>query len=194
MPVEIHPANAQRWADLRTVLCPTENRQTCWCLAWRLTTAEYNRRTADERGAVMRALADDDPPPGLLAYVEGEVAGWCNVGPRAAMDRLTGSRTIPPVDDVPVWSVVCFVVRPSHRRRGVAEALLLGAVDHARKYGAPAIEGYPVDPEGGRVNPSLAYVGTIGMFERAGFRRLLKTTAKSDRRHRWVLRLDLDQG
>ncbi|MFC4061531.1 GNAT family N-acetyltransferase [Planomonospora corallina] len=191
MPVEIHPAVAQRWDDLRTVLCPTENRQTCWCMAWRLTTADYNRRTAEERGAVMRGLVDGDPPPGLLAYVDGEVAGWCNVGPRADMARLTGSRTIPPVDGIPVWSVVCFVVRASHRRRGVAEALLLGAVDHARAHGAPAIEGYPVDPEGGRINPSLAYVGTMGMFERAGFRRLLKTEAKSDRRHRWVVRLDL---
>ncbi len=54
---------------------------------------------------------------------------------RTEMERLGRSRTIPKVDERPVWSVVCFVVRPGYRRRGVARALLEAAISYARGCG-----------------------------------------------------------
>jgi GNAT superfamily N-acetyltransferase len=164
---------------------------SCWCLAWRLPSGEFTRSRGPAREARMRELVAGDPAPGLLAYFDGEPVGWCNVGPRAAMGRLVRSRTIPAVDDLPVWSVVCFVVRAGYRRRGVAQALLYGAVEYAREYGAPAVEGYPVDPAGSRINVSSAYVGTVGMFARAGFETVAETAATSNRLPRWVMRRDL---
>ncbi|PWK69393.1 acetyltransferase (GNAT) family protein [Streptomyces sp. CG 926] len=192
MSLEVRPATADLWDDIRQVLQPKKSAHTCWCMAWRLSTGDYGRLTADERGEHLRGLMEKaDPPPGVLGFLNGEVAGWCNVAPRRQLDRLTSSKTITPVDDLPVWSVTCFVVRKDFRGKGVASGLLEGAVEHARAHGAPAVEGYPVDPEGGRVNPTLAYVGTMDMFERAGFRRVRRTEAKSDKRHRWVMRRDL---
>ncbi|WP_030759168.1 GNAT family N-acetyltransferase [Streptomyces sp. NRRL F-2664] len=192
MSLEVRPATADLWDDVKKVLQPKKSAHTCWCMAWRLTTGDYGRMSAEERGEHLRTLAEKaDPPPGVLGFLDGEVAGWCNVAPRRQLDRLTSSKTITPVDDVPVWSVTCFVVRKEFRGKGVASGLLEGAVEHARANGAPAVEGYPVDPEGGRVNPTLAYVGTMDMFERAGFRRILRTEAKSDKRHRWIVRRDL---
>jgi ribosomal protein S18 acetylase RimI-like enzyme len=188
--VEIHPATADRWDDLRAVLNPRGDPKACWCLAWRLPSGRFGSR-ANPREPEMRALVEATPSPGLLAYLDGQVVGWGHVGPRAAMERLARSRTIPAVDEVPVWSVVCFVVRVGHRRRGVAEELLHGAVEYARAHGAPAIEGYPVDPAGKRINTSEAYVGTIGMFERAGFRRVTRTAATSARLPRWLMRRNL---
>ncbi|MBZ9594418.1 MULTISPECIES: GNAT family N-acetyltransferase [Streptomyces] len=192
MSLEVRPATADLWDDVRKVLQPKQSAHTCWCMAWRLSTGDYGRMTAQERGEHLRNLTEKaDPPPGVLGFLDGDVAGWCNVAPRRQLDRLTSSKTITPVDDVPVWSVTCFVVRKEFRGKGVASGLLEGAVEHARANGAPAVEGYPVDPEGGRVNPTLAYVGTMDMFERAGFRRLRRTEAKSDKRHRWIMRRDL---
>ncbi|MEU6309517.1 GNAT family N-acetyltransferase [Streptomyces sp. NPDC047014] len=192
MSLEVRPATADLWDDVRLVLQPKKSAHTCWCMAWRLSTGEYGRMSAEERGEHLRTLTEKaDPPPGVLGFLNGEVAGWCNVAPRRQLDRLISSKTITPVDEVPVWSVTCFVVRKEHRGKGVASGLLEGAVEHARAHGAPAVEGYPVDPEGGRVNPTLAYVGTMDMFERAGFRRLRRTEAKSDKRHRWIMRRDL---
>ncbi|MFF8258575.1 GNAT family N-acetyltransferase [Streptomyces virginiae] len=192
MSLEVRPATADLWDDVRRVLQPKKSAHTCWCMAWRLTTGDYGRMTAEERGEHLRTLTEKaDPPPGVLGFLDGEVAGWCNVAPRRQLDRLTSSKTITPVDDVPVWSVTCFVVRKEFRGKGVASGLLEGAVEHAGANGAPAVEGYPVDPEGGRVNPTLAYVGTMDMFERAGFRRIQRTEAKSDKRHRWIVRRDL---
>ena len=101
------------------------------------------------------------------------------------------SRTIPVVDDLPVWSIVCFKVRVGYRRRGVATALLRGAIDYARSMGAPAVEAYPIDPEGRRLDVTFSYVGFTSMFEAAGFRRVLETDARSAHRPRILMRLDL---
>ncbi len=107
------------------------------------------------------------------------------------MGRLEWSRTIPRVDDRPVWSVVCFVVRVGYRQRGVARALLAGAVEHARSSGAVAIEGYPVDTGGTRISGTLAYVGTTDLFAGAGFDRVLETAARSAGLRRWLMRREL---
>lgn len=107
------------------------------------------------------------------------------------MGRLVRSQTIPAVDEVPVWAVVCFHVRVGYRRQGVTEELLHGAVEYVRRHGAPALEGYPIDPRGRRVNTADVYVGTTGMFELAGFHRVSQTGATSARLPRWRMRLDL---
>jgi len=89
-----------------------------------------------------------------------------------------------------VWSILCFNVRVGYRRRGVAAALLDGVIELARRSGAPGLEGYPIDPGGGRVDVNFGYVGVTSMFEKAGFRRVVETSAHSDRRPRILMRLD----
>jgi GNAT superfamily N-acetyltransferase len=128
----------------------------------------------------------------MLAYVDGVVAGWCGFGPRPRLPRLVNSRTIPAVDDRPVWAILCFNIRVGYRRQGVAQALLDGVVDYARRSGAPGVEAYPIDPEGSRVDVSFGFVGLTPMFDKAGFRRVTETAAHSDRRIRWLTRLDFD--
>jgi len=71
---------------------------------------------------------------------------------------------------------------------------LWAAVEHARAAGAPAVEGYPIDPSaepGGRVRDTGAYVGTRSMFERAGFRLAASTSSHSGGVPRVVMRLEL---
>ena len=106
------------------------------------------------------------------------------------MQRLVRSRTIPAVDDRPVWSIVCFLVRTGFRRRGVARALLQGVITYARRNGAPALEASPVDPGSKRIDTAFAYVGTVAMFEQAGFQRVLETSAHSAGLPRWLMRLE----
>jgi ribosomal protein S18 acetylase RimI-like enzyme len=92
---------------------------------------------------------------------------------------------------VPVWAIFCFTVRVGYRRRGLGRELLRGLIEYAKEHGAPALEAYPVDTAGARIHGTAAYVGTIGMFEEAGFRRILETDARSDHLPRWLMRLDL---
>ena len=110
----------------------------------------------------------------MLAYDGGEVVGWAAVAPRAELP-FERSRKIPHVDDLPVWSLWCIRVRPGHRGRGIAHALVRGAVDYAASQGAPAVEGYPVDNDGRHVDLTMAYVGTRSLFEKAGFTKAADT-------------------
>jgi GNAT superfamily N-acetyltransferase len=132
------------------------------------------------------------PPPGLIAYGEGEPAGWLGFWPRQRLERLVRSRTIPKIDDRPVWSIVCFMIRAGFRRRDAARALLQGAVDFARKEGIPILEAYPIETHGERVDVALGYVGFAHIFEEAGFRRVVETDARSAKRPRILMRLDLE--
>lgn len=188
--VEVVPATADRWPDVEAIM-GRGGEKGCWCQAPRGIARGYGTSEPGARRTALRAQLDDEPPAGMLAYVDGTVAGWCGFGPRPRLPRLERSRTIPKVDDEPVWSVLCFLVLPGFRRRGVAAALLDGLIEYARRSGAPGLEAYPIDPEGGRVDVSFGYVGVTPMFEKAGFSRVVETGARSDRRPRILMRLML---
>jgi GNAT superfamily N-acetyltransferase len=132
-----------------------------------------------------------DPPPGYLAYLDGVPVGWVGIGIRTQTPRLVNSRTIPAIDDLPLWSIGCFRIRPGYRRRGIASALLAGVIDAAQRAGAPGIEAYPIDPGGRRVDAGFAFVGIASMFDAAGFRRVQVTDAHSAGLPRLLVRLDL---
>ena len=188
--IVVAPASVDSFDDVATVLgCDAGT--PCCCQYWRMTSGEYSRVSLESRREALRSQLAESPPPGMLAYADGEAIGWCGFGPRARVGRLVRSKTIPVVDDLPVWSVYCFTVRVGFRRRGVAKALLGGLVAFARQRGAPALEAYPVDTGGSRIQGTAAYVGTVGMFEQAGFRPILETAARSDHRPRLLMRLDL---
>jgi GNAT superfamily N-acetyltransferase len=190
--IEIHPATVARFADVETILAPkNSDAPACWCLSYRLPNQEQRDLRGADRAARLRRYAEQGAPPGVIAYVDGEAAGWCSVAPRESHHRLTHSRTIPTLDAVAVWSIVCFVVRPQFRRRGLARHLLAGAVEYARECGAPAIEGYPIDSASGKISSAFAYVGTTRLFESVGFERALQTSSKSGGAARWLMRLDL---
>ena len=167
--VEVRPLTPERFADLEELFGPKGAMAGCWCMFWRVPGGQITVANSDANRAALRALVDEGRPTGLLAYRDGRVAGWCAVAPRAEHARLQRSRKLAPVDDAPVWSITCFYIHRDHRRSGVAAALLDAAVEHARANGAPAVEGYPVDPGEGRAPPASAYTGVVGMFERAGF-------------------------
>jgi GNAT superfamily N-acetyltransferase len=186
--IEVVSATPERWADVVTLLGRNGD-NGCWCQAPRGRAVGYGSSEPGARREALRSQLDEDPPPGVLAYIDGEIAGWCGFGPRPNLPRLERSRTIPKIDDLPVWSILCFNVRVGYRRQGVAAALLKGVVDLARRSGAPGVEAYPIDPEGGRVDVSFGYVGVTTMFEKAGFRRVVETSAHSAGQPRILMRL-----
>jgi len=126
----------------------------------------------------------------VLAYDGDEVVGWAAVHPRADTS-FARNRKIPHVDDLEVWSVWCVRVRPGHRGEGISHHLLQGAVDFARSHGAAAIEGYPVDNQGRKVDLTMAYVGTLKLFEQAGFTKAADTESVLNGFPRVLMRLDL---
>lgn len=178
MSFSIRPATS--FADLSVVLGPKNPQATvCWCLSHRLDAKTNKSLVGPQRGEYVESLTKQRVAPGVLAYdaaADGEVLGWAAVAPRAQLP-FARSRKIPHVDELPVWSVWCFRVLPTRRGQGVAHALLEGAVEFAREHGAPAIEGYPVDNKGQRVDLVMGYVGTRSLFRSAGFTLASETSA-----------------
>ena len=191
MTIVVHPASLKRFDDLRTMVGPKrDDANVCWCLSHRIP-AKLNRELAGpERGEYVKSLTRKRVKPGVLAYDGDEVVGWAAVAPRADLP-FARSTKIPHVDDLPVWSVWCIRVRPGHRGKGISHTLLEGAVEYARSQGAPAVEGYPVDNRGEKVDLTMAYVGTRALFEAAGFTLASETDATSGGFPRVVMRLDL---
>jgi GNAT superfamily N-acetyltransferase len=189
--IEVVPATAARFEDVSTMLGPKNpNASVCWCLSHRIDAKTNRALVGPARGEHVRMLCGRDVAPGVLAYEGQTVVGWAAVAPRSELP-FARSRKIPHVDDLPVWSAWCVRVRPGHRGRGISHALLDGAVAYARSRGAPAVEGYPVDNQGRRVDLTMAYVGTRSLFERAGFTKAADTDAVSGGFPRVLMRLEL---
>jgi len=190
MAIEVRPATA--FDDVKTMVGPKRpDANVCWCLSYRLTSSKENLSlNGPARGERVRELCGQDPPPGVLAYDGDEVVGWAGVHPRADTS-FARNRKIPHVDDLDVWTVWCIRVRPGHRGGGISHALLAGAVEFARDHGAPAIEGYPLDNRGKKIDLTMAYAGTQALFERAGFTKAADTDSVLNGFPRVLMRLDL---
>ncbi|MEE2522088.1 GNAT family N-acetyltransferase [Pseudarthrobacter sp. J75] len=189
MAIDVRPATS--FPDVQAVLGPKRpDANVCWCLSYRIPSKENLALRGTERGERVAELVAEDPPPGVLAYDGGTPVGWAAVHPRADT-TFARNRKIPHVDDLEVWSVWCIRVRPGHRGKGISHHLLAGAVAMARSYGAPAIEGYPVDNQGSKVDLTMAYVGTRKLFEEAGFHKVADTDSVLNGFPRVLMRLDL---
>jgi ribosomal protein S18 acetylase RimI-like enzyme len=170
----IKPLTPSRWPDLEAIFnakgCSVA--RGCWCMCYRrsgrrapppsgTTIAETNRRD-------LKALVDAAEFTGLIAYRGRTPVGWLSLGPRESYAKLRRSPVMKPVDDRPVWSIICFVVPAEFRGAGVARALLDGALAFARKRKVRLLEAYPVDKRG-RSHDDFMWFGAKSMFDKAGF-------------------------
>lgn len=165
----IHPLTPDRWADFETVMGPKGGSGGCWCALWRVGRKAFDAGKGEGNKAVVRAVVDSGPPPGLLAYSGDLPVGWIAVAPRPDYPRLATARVLKPVDDTPVWSVSCFLVHRDHRRSGLSVHLLEAACAFVAEQGGRVVEGYPVDPAKKPYPPVYAWTGLARTFERAGF-------------------------
>jgi len=193
--ISVVPANQASWEDLQTVLGTRGQAASCQCQRYKLRPREFFAGfPAEERAGRLREQTDcgqpeSDTTSGLVAYLDGEPAGWCAVEPRTSHTGLVRNDRVPwagrteDKTDDSVWAVTCFVTRAGFRKRGVSKALARAAVDFARERGARAIEGYPMTTK--NVISEELHVGTEGVFADAGFTEVSRPTLR-----RVVMRVD----
>jgi GNAT superfamily N-acetyltransferase len=170
--ITIEPVTADRFADAEHALSGGGDGHSCQCQWWMITNAQWQGTSMEEREGMLRSEVDAGPPA-LVAYVDGEAAGWVRVGPRAAQVRLARTRAFAesphPFDDPSVWAVSCFVVRREHRGAGLTAEMLDAAVTYAREQGARVVEAYPIDPTAANKRSNELYTGILTTFIAAGF-------------------------
>jgi GNAT superfamily N-acetyltransferase len=196
--VRFVPANQASWDDLLAVFS-ARNASQCLCQRFKVLTYMWRDSTLEQRKAMFRAQTGCDRPDaattsGLVAYVDGEPAGWVAVEPRTAYPKL---RTTPvpwsgrdeDKDDDGVWAVTCFVVRKGYRGQGLTYHLARAAVGFARERGARALESYAMITEPGKeITWGELHVGARQVFEEAGCAQVSHPTKR-----RVVMRIDFDR-
>ena len=178
----IRPLSAARWADLEDLFGPNGAIGGCWCMWWRLRRRDWEAGKGAGNRRAFRRRASQEPSPGLVAYSDDLAVGWCQVCPRSELPTLDRSRALAPIDGLPVWSLSCFYIKAGWRRRGVARALTVAAIEAARSAGAPALEAYPWDTKEAK-SSSTVYTGLASTFRALGFQVVARRVP-----HRPVLR------
>lgn len=196
--ITVVPANEASCADLDAVFGVRGAPAACRCQRYRLAPREafrsYSAEVRAQRHRAQAACGNAQSPwtSGLVAYIDGEPAGWCAVEPRPAYFGLLRVYRVPwegraeNRDDPGVWAVTCLLARAGYRRRGTAYALARSAVDFARNRGARALEAYPmITHPGGVIIWDEIHVGTVSVFAAAGMTQVHQPTKR-----RVVMRID----
>jgi len=145
----------------------------CYChyyhvpkiVAWSEFTAEQNR-------TAMAARIETGEQEGFLAYAGAEVVGWLNAQPCHKLPHACARLgAVPPARDAPDFqaaAVLCFVIAPAWRRRGVARALLAGALASFTARGIRVVDAFPFKAPASE-RPADHYHGPAPLFVAAGF-------------------------
>lgn len=167
--LKYHPLTPDRWDDLVTLFGERGACGGCWCMWWKLSRSEWTKGKGARNKNALNKIVTSGVVPGIIAYDGDDPVGWCAVEPRDNYPVLAKSRSLKPIDNRPVWSITCFFIRKSHRRRGLSVALLEAAARLAKKNRAKLLEGYPSVVHKKDVPGPFIWTGTEAAFLKAGF-------------------------
>lgn len=171
----VEAAGSQHSAALLELFARTGT--ACHCQYWHFTgdkNAWLDRlfHAPAENRAAFGADLEQGGQRGMVALAEGRAVGWLKLTPASAVPKLYAQRLYKglPCFAGPregVLTIGCLLVDESVRRRGVARALVKGAVDVAKRTGARAIEAFPRRSE--QAGPAELWTGPPQVFLEAGF-------------------------
>jgi GNAT superfamily N-acetyltransferase len=167
--IRVKPLTLANWIDFEKLFGALGACDGCWCMWWRLKRSVFLAQKGERNKRSLKAIVRSGECAGILAYHQERPIGWCAVGPRESFPSLDATRYLKKVNDLPVWSIVCFFVDKTWRRRGVTVALIEAAIEYAKAKGAYAVEGYPVELLSKRTSRSNSYMGIASAFRKAGF-------------------------
>jgi GNAT superfamily N-acetyltransferase len=167
--LDIFPLTKKRWSDFETLFGERGACGGCWCMLWRLTRKEFERQMGEANRSAMKTFVESGNIPGILAYSQKKPVAWCSVAPRESFPALERSRILKKIDDEPVWSISCFFIQKSHRKKGLSLRVLNAAVDYVGNQGGKIVEGYPVEPKKDKTADVFAWTGLVSFFKKAGF-------------------------
>jgi GNAT superfamily N-acetyltransferase len=164
------PATKKQWKNMEELFAQYSLVNGCWCMYWRMKRKEFNQGFGGKNKARMKQLIDSGKVPGILAYDGRKPIAWCSIAPREDYPVLKRSPVLKPVDEKPVWSIVCFFVLEQYRKKGMMKALIKAAMKYAKGQGAKLIEAYPVIRKASKDPTYQLYTGVFSVFKEMGFK------------------------
>ena len=146
----------------------------CWCMAFH-PARDGSRRNPAANKEDKLALVESGNAHASLVYDDASCVGWCQFGPTSELPRIKHWRAYEAgATTAPDWRITCFFVARTHRKRGVADSAVAGALTEIARLGGGTVESYPEEVDGRRVSGSFLYNATVGLFEQHGFERARK--------------------
>jgi hypothetical protein len=154
----------------------------CWCISFHLEPGD-GKKTADQYRAMKEARVREGRAHAALVFDGPDVVGWCQFGPTAELPNIRSRKTYEEgLGALPEWRITCFFNDRERRGEGIANFALAEALREIGRQGGGTVEAYPEDVSGRKVSRSFLCSGTLGMFEKAGFKKDRKIAM-----HRWVV-------
>jgi ribosomal protein S18 acetylase RimI-like enzyme len=172
MEYEIYPLSIDRLNDYlyffdNVAFSDDDDWKGCYCVAYHLINVDVEKINRRELAI---DLIKQNKLCGYLAYLNGNVVGWCNSSDKESYPKLVADKTIYDDNDKgkKIKSIVCFSIALSMRSKGVATKLLEKICDDAKIENYDYIESYP-----GKIEYtddfSRNYLGTANMYKKFGF-------------------------
>ncbi|MDF2841301.1 MAG: hypothetical protein K0Q99_2073 [Clostridia bacterium] len=120
---------------------------------WLQRTAEMNRNAAIQR-------IENETMSGFIAFEDNHPVGWCHAGLKKNIKAFSDE----PDGDTAI--IVCFIISPKHRRKGIATTLLNYILDTFKEEGVQCIEAYPSK---NLEKTDINYHGFLSMYQNVGF-------------------------
>lgn len=137
----------------------------CYCYSFHFTGPDELWEKERNREAVIR-LIREGKMKGYLAYSGKTVVGWCNANDRDQYQRLSEIYTLDKNIEGKICSIVCFLIQPEFRRKGITKMLLQQVIKDYSIKNYHSIEAYP---QKGDSSCEKNYKGPLSLYERYNF-------------------------
>ncbi len=154
----------------------------CWCISFHLEPGETRHGAAAYR-EMKEELVREGQAHAALVFDGPNAVGWCQFGPTAELPNIRSKKNYEEgLHKLPDWRITCFFIDRGRRGQGIATMALREALRYIAQLGGGLVEAYPEDYANAKVSSSFLCSGTLGMFEKMGFRRTRKIAMR-----RWVV-------
>ncbi|MDE1858383.1 MAG: GNAT family N-acetyltransferase [Thaumarchaeota archaeon] len=154
----------------------------CWCIAFHLEPGE-KRHGYSAYKAMKKARVWEGRAHAALVFDGPKAVGWCQFGPTAELPNIRSKKAYEEgLEQPPDWRITCFFSDRERRGEGIAGFALRESLREISRLGGGTVEAYPEDYTGQKVSSSFLCSGTLGLFEKAGFKKSRKIAM-----HRWVV-------
>jgi len=140
----------------------------CYCQFYHFpgSIKEWGETTKEQKRNASEKLILEEKMKGFLAYVNNQPVGWCNVNNKNFYSNIPFEDESEEDAIDKIASIVCFVIAPSYRKKGIARFLLQKAMVNLRENGFKWLESYP---RKGELSDAHSYHGPVSLYSSEGF-------------------------